>query len=57
MQWAAANGDAVLSPRIARQVIDRFRGTDAASADVAARARLKIGALTGRELAFSRVLC
>lgn len=46
---AAATGDAVLSPRIAKQVIDRFRDTDAGSADIAANARLKLGVLTGRE--------
>ncbi|WP_181770932.1 response regulator [Amycolatopsis pittospori] len=46
---AAATGDAVLSPRIAKQVIDRFRDTDAGSADIAAKARLKLGVLTARE--------
>ncbi|MFD5245695.1 response regulator [Amycolatopsis sp. NPDC058340] len=47
---SAADGEAVLSPRIAKQVIDRFRDTDAADADNAARARRRIEALTAREL-------
>ncbi|ONF74326.1 response regulator [Amycolatopsis keratiniphila] len=47
---SAAAGEAVLSPRIAQQVIDRFRDADAADADNAARARRKIEALTAREL-------
>ncbi|AGM08105.1 response regulator [Amycolatopsis keratiniphila] len=47
---SAAAGEAVLSPRIAQQVIDRFRDADAADADNAARARRRIEALTGREL-------
>ncbi|MGW5701617.1 response regulator [Amycolatopsis japonica] len=47
---SAAAGEAVLSPRIAKQVIDRFRDADAADADNAARARRRIEALTAREL-------
>lgn len=47
---SAADGEAVLSPRIAKQVIDRFRDADAADADRAARARRRIEALTAREL-------
>ncbi|MEU3766241.1 response regulator transcription factor [Amycolatopsis keratiniphila] len=47
---SAAAGEAVLSPRIAQQVIDRFRDADAADADNAARARRRIEALTAREL-------
>ncbi|RSN32787.1 DNA-binding response regulator [Amycolatopsis sp. WAC 04169] len=47
---SAAAGEAVLSPRIAQQVIDRFRDADAADADNAARARRRIEALTTREL-------
>ncbi|WP_410665271.1 response regulator [Amycolatopsis sp. lyj-84] len=46
---SASTGDAVLSPRIAKQVIDRFRDTDAANAESVARARRKLGALTARE--------
>lgn len=47
---SAAAGEAVLSPRIAKQVIDRFRDADAADADNAARARRRVEALTAREL-------
>ncbi|MFI7120316.1 response regulator [Amycolatopsis sp. NPDC049868] len=47
---SAAAGEAVLSPRIAKQVIDRFRDADAADADNVARARRRIEALTAREL-------
>ncbi|MFI5560261.1 response regulator [Amycolatopsis japonica] len=47
---SAADGEAVLSPRIAKQVIDRFRDADAADADRVARARRRIEALTAREL-------
>lgn len=47
---SAAAGEAVLSPRIAKQVIDRFRDADAADADSVARARRRLDALTAREL-------
>lgn len=47
---SAAAGEAVLSPRIAKQVIDRFRDADAADADSVARARRGLDALTAREL-------
>lgn len=47
---SAAGGDAVLSPRIAKQVIDRFRDADAADADSVARARRRLEALTAREI-------
>ncbi|RSN08010.1 DNA-binding response regulator [Streptomyces sp. WAC 05977] len=47
---SAAAGEAVLSPRIAKQVIDRFRDADAADSDSAARARRRLDALTAREL-------
>ncbi|MBE1573442.1 response regulator [Amycolatopsis roodepoortensis] len=47
---SAAAGEAVLSPRIAKQVIDRFRDADAADADSVARARRRLEALTAREL-------
>ncbi|MFD0816060.1 response regulator [Amycolatopsis umgeniensis] len=47
---SAATGDAVLSPRIAKQVIDRFRDTDAADAESVARAKRRLEGLTAREL-------
>jgi len=47
---SAADGEAVLSPRIAKQVIDRFRDADAADADKVAGARRRIEALTAREI-------